>query len=469
MAQDLSDTLDRFFQAVRRGDAEKVEAFLAQDARLAFARQDGGLTAYAAALKARHPEIGQILRRHGYQPDLHESALALDWERLDQLAPQVPGQINTDHPIGGTAMYAAALGGAGSDLWRIYRYSGDPSRTFPPSGSPLQAALCHPHLPTAEMSAATLLANGADSNPLAEAVPASAQATETDAQDWVSRSRRLGWTPLHIAASRGSTDLVEMLIRKGADLSAKDAQERTPLELAEASGQEGAARLLRQEKSIHREHSTSRRAYDVNGRPYRAPDLSAFAALKREQTVGAAHRDLDAVRATVQRHPDLAHSVATTTEGAVEAGAHMGRHDMVDFLLEKGAPYSVVTAVMRNDAPRVKELLEEDPLRIHERGAHDFALLWYPVIGRTGPDMLEELLRRGADVEQQNHLGTTALHFAAARDQADMAQLLIEHGADINRRGRKFRPAGHTPLDLAGESVSKLLRARGAKTSEEQG
>ena len=40
-------------------------------------------------------------------------------------------------------------------------------------------------------------------------------------------------------------------------------------------------------------------------------------------------------------------------------------------MLEHGAPYSLPTAVMKNDMPRVKQLLDEDPLRIHERGAHD--------------------------------------------------------------------------------------------------
>ncbi|HSR50603.1 MAG TPA: ankyrin repeat domain-containing protein, partial [Acidobacteriota bacterium] len=272
-----------------------------------------------------------------------------------------------------------------------------------------------------------------------------------------------GWTPLHLAARRGSREIVEMLIRKGADATVADFDGSTPLHLAQRANHQDALGLLRHPERIGRDHSTSRRTYDAKGDPYVAPDLGAFATMAREQVVGASHRDLDAVRETLRTYPQLAHAVATTTEGTVEAGAHMGRRDMVALLLDHGAPYSLPTAVMRNDATGVAHLLDEDPDRIRERGAHDFPLLWYPIIGRTGPDMLEELLRRGAKVEQQHYLGTTALHFAAARDQAEMAEVLIAHGADVNRAGRKFSADGHTPLDLAGPKTTPLLRSHGAK------
>jgi ankyrin repeat protein len=121
---------------------------------------------------------------------------------------------------------------------------------------------------------------------------------------------------------------------------------------------------------------------------------------------------------------------------------------------------------MRGDVEAVKRLLAEDSLCIHERGAHDFALLWYPVIGKCDAFMAELLLKAGAEVEAQHQLGTTALHWAAMSGRLDLIELFLQHGADINRRGRKFGGEPETPLDLARgrdqADAAALLLERGA-------
>ena len=47
------------------------------------------------------------------------------------------------------------------------------------------------------------------------------------------RGRCCGWTPLHGASSRGANTIIRYLVEQGARLDAKDAQGRTPLDLAE--------------------------------------------------------------------------------------------------------------------------------------------------------------------------------------------------------------------------------------------
>ncbi|MEM7258405.1 MAG: ankyrin repeat domain-containing protein, partial [Pseudomonadota bacterium] len=106
--------------------------------------------------------------------------------------------------------------------------------------------------------------------------------------------------------------------------------------------------------------------------------------------------------------------------------AHMGRKELAAFLLKSGAPYSLPTAVMMGDYTTVKRLLNEDPERIHERAAHDFALLWYPIIGQCDLDMMQLLLDKGAKVEEQHYLGTTALHWACIRGPIELTELLLE-------------------------------------------
>ena len=441
-----SDDEQAFLDAAARGNLAAVTKFLADTPKLVDATDEGGRSAFALAWLGGHAPVGAALLKAGFEPDAHEAALALDWPRFEALVEAEPDIVHASHPIGGTPMLCAAAGGAGSDIWRIFAACAEPNTV--PDGcdvAPLQSALAFRDLATAEMTAASLLANAADPNPSADGAP----------------------SPLHIAASRGSLDLTRMLVRLGARVDAKDHAGQTPLELAGAGGHDAVAKLLRDHGSIPRTHSTSRTAFDANGAKYAPPPLEGISAQAQGSFVGSSHRDASGVRSALNADPRLAHAAATTSEICVEAGAHMGRVDIVDILLEGGAPYSLPTAVMRGDIERAKELLDEDPKRIDERGAHDFALLWYPIIGGTNIAMLELLLERGASVEAQDFLGTTALHWACMRGSLEAAERLVEAGADVHRSGRKFGPEGDTPLALAQRrehgKVEKFLRARGAR------
>jgi ankyrin repeat protein len=59
-----------------------------------------------------------------------------------------------------------------------------------------------------------------------------------------------GTTPLHLAAQDGCTDVVNILMAKGADVNARDDQGRTPLKRAEQWHQDLTAQLLRQHGGI---------------------------------------------------------------------------------------------------------------------------------------------------------------------------------------------------------------------------
>lgn len=451
LADDAAEASTDFLAAVRAGDLETVRRLLEARPALLGAADDRGRTAFALAYLEGHREVGEHLASRGYLADAHEAALALDWQRFEEATAGDVSVVNRrDHPIGGSAMYAAALGGAGADLWRVYAMTGDPNLAAP-GGSPLQAALRYPDLPTAELSAATLLANAASPNlPASPDPPASKEPP-----------------PLHLAAARGSVEIVEMLIRLGADVGALDGRRRTALEIAHSSGHPAVAALLADHARVPRSRPTSRTAYDLDGKPYTPPDVTDIPLVERRTFVGKSHGDLEYVQEALDREPRLVHSAATTSEISVEACAHTGRTPIVDLLLNHGAPYSLPTAVMRGDRRRVVELLDQEPGRITERGAHDFALLWYPIIGNCEPEMMELLLARGAQVEQQHFLGTTALHWACLRGRVELVELLIDHGADVNRSGRKFRAEGETPLDCARrreqEAVARLLIDRSAR------
>ena len=59
---------------------------------------------------------------------------------------------------------------------------------------------------------------------------------------------------------------------------------------------------------------------------------------------------------------------------------------------------------------------------------------------------VEKLLDAGADVNQLDNTGFTALHWAAMTNRQEVAKLLIRHKADINAREFQYEL---TPLDVA--------------------
>lgn len=79
-------------------------------------------------------------------------------------------------------------------------------------------------------------------------------------------------------------------------------------------------------------------------------------------------------------------------------------------------------------------------------------------------DEVRRLVSDGADVNVFDSLGKTPLHYAVEREWLEIAQYLIEQGADVNARHESS--IGNTPLgEVAGTCslrIAKLLVEAGA-------
>lgn len=214
-------------KAARKGDASGVKNLLEQDPRLIAARDPMGNTALIIAVNSGHDEVAGLLFDAGVEPDIYEAAAIGDSVRVAARLDEHPELLDSDSPEGFTPLALAAHFGH-LEAARILLERGanvNSVSTHALGITPLLTAM----FGGKKQMARLLLDHGADA------------AAKRGGTGWP----RAGWTALHYAAGFNFSDLVEPLIARGADVNALDDEQRTPLQVAEESGQHKAARLLR--------------------------------------------------------------------------------------------------------------------------------------------------------------------------------------------------------------------------------
>ncbi len=154
--------------------------------------------------------------------------------------------------------------------------------------------------------------------------------------------------------------------------------------------------------------------------------------------------DFDAIRERALEDSNYVHERDCLGDTPLIAAIPFGNLELVRFLLEHGADpnvevddgYTCLLTAIESDA--------NESTRI-----------------------VAELIHAGADLHGNGINGYTPLHMAAARGQAEKARLLIDAGADVNRR--KEIDASETPLMEAAycgqPSTVRLLLDHGADPS----
>ena len=92
-------------------------------------------------------------------------------------------------------------------------------------------------------------------------------------------------------------------------------------------------------------------------------------------------------------------------------------------------------------------------------------------VERCNKEIAENIINNGANVNAKDIIEWTPLHYAVQTDQKEIIELLIAKGADVNAKNNN----GRTPLDIATnpenlfktEEFIELLRKHGGKTSKE--
>ncbi len=327
-----------------------------------------------------------------------------------------------------------------------------------------------------------------------------------------------GMTPLHGSAKNEHLEVVKYLIEKGADVNAKDKWGRTPIHWSAQKGNLEVVKYLIEKGA------------DVNARVRGATPLVMSAqsnnleVMKYLIEIGGAdvnNRDdgplhhsakngnLEAVKYLIEKGADMEAKTAYYDMTPLHWSAMYGRLEVAKYLIEKGANVNVTGAsgetplhksisgfwdetnpeialLLINKGADVNARISEDRdygLAQEKKGMtplHLCAIKRYDPrvngrverLGEEFSKVAQALITAGADVDPVNVHGWTPLHNSAYNGGLEVARVLIEKGADLNRHilqeGKIYDKdmEGMTPLHLSAvgnhSDISKLLIEGGA-------
>ena len=116
-----------------------------------------------------------------------------------------------------------------------------------------------------------------------------------------------------------------------------------------------------------------------------------------------AHSELDMTKKLLDKEPMLVNAFMDWGGGDWESGlggaAHMGRRDIVELLLAKGARIDIFAAAMLGQLEAVKAFLTLEPKLIDSRGPHGFTLHFHAQVGGQESEKVLEYLQSVKKVE----------------------------------------------------------------------
>lgn len=126
---------------------------------------------------------------------------------------------------------------------------------------------------------------------------------------------------------------------------------------------------------------------------------------------------------------------------------------------------SMVRAVETGDLPRVKSLVARNARLVDARIIGGFPSdlpVLHAAIDCSHFDVAEFLIDSGADVNARDNLDKTALHYAIERGSDHLAKLLLDSGADPLAVDHLGESALYRAIQQRNNPVTALLRTRGA-------
>ena len=273
---------------------------------------------------------------------------------------------------------------------------------------------------------------------------------EIDVEDCFSR------TPLMLAAKKGHNDVSMYLINHGADISKKDGiSNQTALHYASESGHLKVVELLLSKGA----------KIDVKDRYHCTPLMLA-----------AENGHNDVSMHLINHGADVSKKGGISNRTALHYASGNGHLKLVELLLSKGAEIDEEDKKHRTPLMLAAENGHSDvSMHLINHGADvcEIGVFWRTTLLSYASEnghsrVVELLLSKGveSDVEDKNH--HTPLMLAAENGHNDVSMHLINHGADVSKKGGiSNRTALHYASGNGHLKLVELLLSKGAEIDEE--
>jgi ankyrin repeat protein len=175
---------------------------------------------------------------------------------------------------------------------------------------------------------------------------------------------------------------------------------------------------------------------------------------------------LDEVKQLVEQNPALMQARDASGASAILVAAYNMKPDIVNALLEVGAPVDIFEASVLGKVDRIQAIVKANPARASEYAPDGFTpVALASFFGQAAA--VKALIAAGADVKAaaKNALKVQALHAAVAGRNLEIVKAVLDAGADPNAQQQQgFRPL-HEAGTNANRALADLLIARGGDPS----
>ncbi|MEG4517237.1 MULTISPECIES: ankyrin repeat domain-containing protein [unclassified Microcoleus] len=279
---------------------------------------------------------------------------------------------------------------------------------------------------------------------------------------------------LHNAAKIGFKELVQQLIKDGANVAIRDSAKRTPLHYA--TTKEVAALLMLDINAIDQSGNTplhlavDRGSQDIaelliaNGARVNVRNENGQTPLYRAIAIG--HNEIAAL--LINNGTDV-NNIDGSGTTPLHKAAHYGNVEILKLLIAKGAEINIQDNQRKTPLDIALDLKLQDTVAllisknpdVNSEDEYGSNLLHIAVDFKL-KDVAKQLMAKGAFVNAKNNLLQTPLHLAVAQGSQDIAELLIANGARVNARNADGQTPLYQAIAIGHNDIAALLIKNGA-------